>query len=347
MADGNIFISYRRGPDSNAAGRLYDRLERSSTARGCSSISTRSRWVWISREHIDGEVAKCDVQLVVIGPGWLEEIERLLRPRRLGADRDRGGSDPPGYPGNPRFVRRGRDASVRRSAPEPARPGAPQCDCREPRKFRTDCGRAADPDPSGPAEAHSRARRQQRAPRGFGRTTRCGRQRRRGATHAKPRQISVAGSGPDGAQKSPNQTGKSFDRPEKEQETRQSRQISQPDSGGASFGPAHSSLRASAESSSGFLWKRQQFLIRLPATQWNRVGEDVCASESGYVGSTRSVFSQSKQSCFQSCFEKWDCYGDTLLADSEDTCFLHLDPIFGTLRRENLTLSASCYRRRD
>ncbi len=78
--DGNIFISYRRGPDSNAAGRLYDRLERNfppeSLFFDIDSIPIGVDFA----QHIQGEVEKCDVQLVVIGPGWLENLERLQSP---------------------------------------------------------------------------------------------------------------------------------------------------------------------------------------------------------------------------------------------------------------------------
>lgn len=77
MPNGNIFISYRRGADSNAAGRLYDRLERHFGAEklffDIDSIPLGMDFA----EHIDLKVAECDAQLVVIGPGWLENIARL------------------------------------------------------------------------------------------------------------------------------------------------------------------------------------------------------------------------------------------------------------------------------
>ncbi len=80
MPHGNIFISYRRGPDSNAAGRLYDRLERSfppeSLFFDIDSIPLGVDFAAI----IDAEVAKCDVQLVVIGQGWLDAVDRLQNP---------------------------------------------------------------------------------------------------------------------------------------------------------------------------------------------------------------------------------------------------------------------------
>lgn len=80
MANGNIFISYRRGLDSNAAGRLYDRLERHfDRSRLYFDIDSIPLGVDFAA-HIDAEVAKCDVQLVVIGPGWVRQIERLQNP---------------------------------------------------------------------------------------------------------------------------------------------------------------------------------------------------------------------------------------------------------------------------
>ena len=80
MAKGNIFISYRRGLDSNAAGRLYDRLERHfDRANLYFDIDSIPLGVDF-RQHIDAEVGKCDAQLVVIGPGWVRQIDRLQNP---------------------------------------------------------------------------------------------------------------------------------------------------------------------------------------------------------------------------------------------------------------------------
>lgn len=80
VSDGNIFISYRRGADSNAAGRLADRLERSFPPdKIFFDIDSIPLGVDFAT-HIDGEVAKCDVQLVVIGPGWLERMHELRNP---------------------------------------------------------------------------------------------------------------------------------------------------------------------------------------------------------------------------------------------------------------------------
>ncbi len=77
MDNGRVFISYRRGRDSDAAGRLHDRLER---------IFGRERLFYDidsippgidSHRYLDQQVAQCTAFLVVIGEGWLEQIDRL------------------------------------------------------------------------------------------------------------------------------------------------------------------------------------------------------------------------------------------------------------------------------
>ena len=74
---GKIFISYRRGVDSSAAGRLYDRLEmhvgRDRLFMDVDDIPKGVDFV----EFLEGQVAQCTHLLAVIGPGWLSAMGRL------------------------------------------------------------------------------------------------------------------------------------------------------------------------------------------------------------------------------------------------------------------------------
>ncbi|MEP4195709.1 MAG: toll/interleukin-1 receptor domain-containing protein [Aliishimia sp.] len=80
MTDGNIFISYRRGPDSNAAGRLHDRLERNFD-QGQLFFDVDAIPLGVDfAEYIDAKVGECRVQLVLIGQGWLSMTDRLQNP---------------------------------------------------------------------------------------------------------------------------------------------------------------------------------------------------------------------------------------------------------------------------
>jgi formylglycine-generating enzyme required for sulfatase activity len=68
---GKIFINYRRGDDSAAAGRLYDRLEQQ-FGKAClfmdvDTIAAGADFVAI----LEQAVAECDVFLAVIGKSWL------------------------------------------------------------------------------------------------------------------------------------------------------------------------------------------------------------------------------------------------------------------------------------
>ena len=66
-----IFISYRRDDTSDAAGRIYDRL---ASHFGAESIFFDIDSVPLGidfREHVDKVIAKCDVQLVIIGDACL------------------------------------------------------------------------------------------------------------------------------------------------------------------------------------------------------------------------------------------------------------------------------------
>lgn len=68
---GTIFISYRRGEDSGAAGRLYDRLEHTFGPErlfmDVDNIPPGEDFVRV----LEGQVAACDVLLALIGRGWL------------------------------------------------------------------------------------------------------------------------------------------------------------------------------------------------------------------------------------------------------------------------------------
>ena len=80
MPEGRIFISYRRGADSNAAGRLYGRLERTFGGErlffDVDSIPPGVDFV----NHLNDQVGQCQAFLAVIGSGWVEDIERLHDP---------------------------------------------------------------------------------------------------------------------------------------------------------------------------------------------------------------------------------------------------------------------------
>ena len=81
-----IFISYRREDSADATGRIYDRLVqqfgRTAVFKDVDSIPLGINF----RRHLDEQVAKCDVFLAVIGPGWMgikagQEKSRLDDPR--------------------------------------------------------------------------------------------------------------------------------------------------------------------------------------------------------------------------------------------------------------------------
>ena len=77
-----IFISYRRGEDAAAAGRLYDRLEHifghEQVFLDVDSIPPGKSFTTFLRQH----VAACEVMLVVIGRGWLTATDETGQ-RRL------------------------------------------------------------------------------------------------------------------------------------------------------------------------------------------------------------------------------------------------------------------------
>lgn len=78
---GSIFISYRRGADSNAAGRLNDRLEASFRRENLffdvDAIAPGVDFVDLLQEKVDA----CDILLVVIGHGWLNARDEDGNPR--------------------------------------------------------------------------------------------------------------------------------------------------------------------------------------------------------------------------------------------------------------------------
>ena len=73
---GGIFISYRRGDDAAAAGRLYDRLERTFESQrlfmDVDDIPPGEDFVAV----LEAQVAACDVLLALIGRGWLTVTDK-------------------------------------------------------------------------------------------------------------------------------------------------------------------------------------------------------------------------------------------------------------------------------
>lgn len=73
---GKIFINYRRGEDSGAAGRLFDRLENTFSKdrlfMDVDSIAPGRNFVRV----LEDEVGECDVFLAVIGQSWSEARDR-------------------------------------------------------------------------------------------------------------------------------------------------------------------------------------------------------------------------------------------------------------------------------
>ena len=77
MADGRIFISYRRMLDQGTAGRLYDRLERHYD-RDCLFMDVDDIPLGIDfTAYLQEQVARCAIFLAVIGRGWLDAADRL------------------------------------------------------------------------------------------------------------------------------------------------------------------------------------------------------------------------------------------------------------------------------
>ena len=74
-----LFISYRREDSAGHAGRMYDRLEREFgrdlLVMDVDSIPLGVNFV----KALGEEVAKCDVLLAIIGPGWLDARDENSR----------------------------------------------------------------------------------------------------------------------------------------------------------------------------------------------------------------------------------------------------------------------------
>ena len=77
MSDGRIFISYRRGVDNGEARSLYYQLERyfdrDRLFMDVDDIPVGADFV----EFLDGQVAKCNALIAVIGRGWVQHVGRL------------------------------------------------------------------------------------------------------------------------------------------------------------------------------------------------------------------------------------------------------------------------------
>lgn len=80
VAEGRIFISYRRGVDSHVTGRLHDRLalgfDRDQLFMDVDAIPPGRDFV----DHLAQHVARCRAFLAVIGPGWIDAMARLQDP---------------------------------------------------------------------------------------------------------------------------------------------------------------------------------------------------------------------------------------------------------------------------
>lgn len=77
MPGSHIFISYRRGADNSAAGRIYDRMRDEFGAEAVfMDVDAMPPGVDF-HEHLRRTVDKCDVFLAVIGEGWRGDIGRL------------------------------------------------------------------------------------------------------------------------------------------------------------------------------------------------------------------------------------------------------------------------------
>jgi PQQ-dependent dehydrogenase (methanol/ethanol family) len=78
---GKIFINYRRDDAGGTAGRLYDRLAqafgRNNLFMDVDHIPAGVDFI----EYLNGQVAKCDVFLAVIGPNWLNATDHSGRRR--------------------------------------------------------------------------------------------------------------------------------------------------------------------------------------------------------------------------------------------------------------------------
>ena len=69
---GGIFISYRRGDAAGMAGRVYDRLKqrlpRSDIFMDVDGLEAGVDFV----NQLEAKLAKCDVLVAIMGPGWID-----------------------------------------------------------------------------------------------------------------------------------------------------------------------------------------------------------------------------------------------------------------------------------
>src|ERR1700741_3460316 len=84
---GAVFISYRRGDSSGAAGRLYDRLVASLGKQRVFMDVDSIEPGWDFIEVLDRHLAECEVVLAVIGPAWLSTTDAQRR-RRIDDEAD-------------------------------------------------------------------------------------------------------------------------------------------------------------------------------------------------------------------------------------------------------------------
>lgn len=312
--DGNIFISYRRGADNNAAGRLYDRLERHFDAEHL-FFDIDSIPIGIDfADYIEAEVAKCDVQLVLIGPSWIENIPRLQNPDdpvRLEIETALNRADMPVVPilcdgaalpsadVLPKSIRPlrqrnaitlshaafaqvvdGRLASELRSILSSARAAEVPRVEEGSAETAPPTGTRAQEEASGSAPQSSAAKA--RAPLGWRRAV-------KGALA-----FALVGAGV----------------------------------------------------SALYVVLTYPPILNPPSGQnMTRLGNEFCVGSDGFVGATKTLSGQSREACFRNCTESWTCYGVTMLGDSQDTCYLHQEPIFGILQRERGV--GTCYERVD
>src|SRR5262249_21476273 len=82
-----IFINYRRDDAFGVAGRLFDRLtHRFPRSEIFMDVDTMKPGLNFAKQ-LDEQVAKCDVVLTVIGPGWLNATDEKGR-RKIDLPRD-------------------------------------------------------------------------------------------------------------------------------------------------------------------------------------------------------------------------------------------------------------------
>src|SRR4051812_44678427 len=84
----HIFISYRRDDSQDATGRLADRLGEVFGQENIFVDVVSTDLGLDFRRIVEQEVARCDVMLAIIGPGWLhardsEGARRLDNPKDL------------------------------------------------------------------------------------------------------------------------------------------------------------------------------------------------------------------------------------------------------------------------